>query len=206
MLVTGEAAPADREVSESEAKNATLVDVGAGRPRARLQLAMGIAAVDWWSKGLQVTVTAAGSDRSAALAVARKIVVTSDGSKVSLRAPAVSPRVLIAPGALPKIGFESFSCNAGAGGRTLTIESGGGFDPAGPPIFVGDELSKSKIGPNPAWRTSRTVKMVVQGRDLTVTTCLLSWQLSSNTKATLIGSAPCDPLTADAAALSASLG
>ncbi len=205
VLATAETAPADREVSESEERNSTNIDVGSNRRRARLQVAMGVAMVDWWDGGLQVGIVAAGSDRSAAVSLARRITVSSDGATVKLRASPVPPRVLIARGVEPGSARQRLTCDTGPGGRTLTVESGDGVDPGAPPIVVGDELIRFAVGPYPAWRTTRTVKLAVQGGDLNVTTCVLTVKLSSRTRATLLGTAPCDGLVADAAVLPAAL-
>lgn len=81
------------------------------------------------------------------------------------------------------------------------IESGAGVDAGTPPVLAGDELIRFTVASKPAWRTSRTVKLVDGGRVLAVTSCSLSMKLSATTKATFIGPAPCDGLVADAAAL-----
>lgn len=200
VFVAVETAPADREVSESEAKNSTIIKVGADRTGARLQVFAGLATLDWWKDGVNVSIIAAGSDRNAAVAVARKVTVTTNGSTMSLRVSAVPPRVLIARASIPK-SSERLTCITGPGGRELDIESGAGFDAAAPPQIAGDELIKFTVGSNPAWRTSSTLKI----GEVESTTCLLSMKLSANTRATLSGPAPCDGLAPVAVALAAAL-
>ena len=205
VLAVAETAPADREVSESEAKNSTIIQIGPDRTRARLQVFAGLAALDWWKDGVRVSIVAAGRDRNAAVAVARKVAVVANGSTVSLRVSPVPSRVLIARATISKSGLERLTCETGPGGRAFDIESGDGFDPGAPPAFAGDELVKFTVGANPAWRTSRTVKFGAPGAEVESTTCLLSAKLSANTRATLRGPAPCDGLAADAASLFAAL-
>ena len=157
--------------------------------------------LDWRKDGVHVGIIAEGSDRNAAVAVARKVTVTTNGSTMSLRVSAVPPRVLIARASIPKSSIERLTCITGPGGRELDIESGAGFDPAAPPAIAGDELIKFTVGSNPAWRTSSTLTIGA----VESTTCLLSMKLSANTRATLSGPAPCDGLPADAAALAAAM-
>lgn len=201
VFVAVETAPADREVSESEAKNSTIIKVGADRTGARLQVFAGLATLDWWKDGVNVSIIAAGSDRNAAVAVARNVTATTNGSTMSLRVSPVSPRVLVARASIPKSTIERLTCITGPGGRELVIESGDGFDPAAPPAIAGDELIRFTVGSNPAWRTSSTLKL----GEVESTTCLLSVKLSANTRATLSGPAPCGGLPADAATLAAAL-
>ena len=200
VFVAAEPAPANRDVGESEEKNSTNIPIGADRTRARLQVFAGRATLDWWKDGVQVGIIAAGSDRNAAVAVARKVTATTNGSTMSLRVSPVPPRVLIARASKPK-SSERLTCITGPGGQELDIESGAGFDAAAPPQIAGDELIKFTVGSNPAWRTSSTLKI----GEVEFTTCLLSMKLSANTRATLSGPAPCDGLPAAAATLAAAL-
>ena len=201
VFVFAETAPADREVSESEAKNSTAIQVGLDRTRARLQVFAGRASVDWWKDGVKVGITAAGNDRKAVVTAAQTVTATSNGSTMNLRVSPVRPRVLIAQASHPKSSIRRLTCITGPGGRQLDIEFGDGIDPASPPDTAGDELVKFTVGSNLAWRTSSTLKL----GESVVTRCLLTMKLSANTRATLSGPAPCDVLQADAATLATAL-